>query len=257
MLQEFAKNAKENNQDRGTPEKWETFLNNRLTTEYAARLGDLPTATGNSTKYTSDLLERYQRARAFARALPTMFPEEEIMGAEVRVEPRLGTKFTKPGEPVTSEGFIDLQTRNKAGELINYEMKPNLSYGNLWDQLLLYNPQRNARWARALSYGDTTDYSDRSKFIQEREYKEADMQNKESRMQRLHDVGVLRYAETGFNPLKMAETFMPFTVDRNGSYVFGQPSGESVAATAAVTGALMRNMSEELVKGVKFAQKER
>lgn len=256
ILQEFAKHAIENNQDRGTSEMWTKRLDELLETTFQERLGGLSKATTNSTQYSSKLLETYKNGKAFAAALPTMFSEEEILGAEVVVSPHLGHKFLKPNEEVNSEGKIDLQTRNKAGELINYEMKPRRSYEHLWDQLMLYNPDRNARWARAISYGETSDYSDRSKYIEEREYKEKDMKKVEESMQRLHDSGILTFANTGFNPLQMAEVFMPYTVNADRTYKY-QPVPEvsqSLAHDTAATSMIMRQMREEGREKIKFTR---
>lgn len=251
LLQDFAKHAVDNNQDRGTAEQWEARLNEILTTDFAERLGGLPSAKTNSTKYSQNMLDRYSRGIAFARALPEMFADEDILGAEVVVSPRMGYQFGDQSKPLISEGKIDLQTRNKAGEIINTEMKPYLDYQNLWDQVLLYNPGRNAKYARALSYADTADYGDRSKFMKTREYREEEMQAVEQRMRRLHDVGIGRFAETGFDPLQMAATFMPFTVNGDGTYRYLQP-GASLVKNVRDTSMAMRNVPEQEKKNVRY-----
>ncbi len=257
LLQEYAAYATEHNQERGTSEMWEKRLDEILQTQHGNFFSELPTKDNNS-KHTGKVLSTYERMHGFARALPGMFPEEDIVGAEIRVEPRMGNKVLVPGSPVKSEGFIDLQTRRRdTGELINTEMKPILGYPNIDDQVNLYNPERNAAYRRHLAYAETNDYTNPENYMRTMPYREEDMQAVERRMQNLTGL-VQAWAGTGFQPDLMYRLFTPFAVNGKGQFVNGQPNVEDIAqgiaaaqavsdmyADARKTGFTIKNDSEK------------
>lgn len=257
LLQEYAAYATEHNQERGTSEMWEKRLDEILQTQHGNFFSELPTKDNNS-KHTGKVLSTYERMHGFARALPGMFPEEDIVGAEIRVEPRMGNKVLVPGSPVKSEGFIDLQTRRRdTGELINTEMKPILGYPNIDDQVNLYNPERNAAYRRHLAYAETNDYTNPENYMRTMPYREEDMQAVERRMQNLTGL-VQAWAGTGFQPDLMYRLFTPFAVNGKGQFVNGQPNVEDIAqgitaaqavsdmyADARKTGFTIKNGSEK------------
>ena len=235
VLQEFADYAVKNNQARGTSQQWQNRLNEILQTDHSNFFSMLPGVT-NSANFTQKQVDTYRNMLAWAGALPTMFEGEKILGAEVVVAPRMGTKASDPTVPVRSIGKIDLQTENMNGEIINTEMKPYLGYAHLWDQVNLYNPERNAKYARALSYGETRDYSNPANFMEMKPYDEAEMQKVENRMQNIVRF-IQGYAKTGFDPSLLYQMFSPLQVNAKGEYVGNAPSmahiGEMVATSKA------------------------
>ena len=232
LLQEYAAFAIENNQARGTSEQWENRIKEILQTEHGNFFSTLPGAN-NSTDFTKQQTTTYNNLLAFARALPTMFAGEKILGAEVEVAPLFGNKVSQPNVPVRSLGKIDLQTQNMNGEIINTEMKPYLNYPFLWDQVNLYNPERNAKYVRALSYGETSNYSDPANYMITRPYSEEEMKKVEARMQNIvkHVQG---YAETGFDPALLFQMFSPLQIDKKGNYLNANPNPGHISEMIAL-----------------------
>lgn len=184
-LEAWATNRKNNNSNYGTSEEYEKAVNDYLL-KNKGFFPELPT-TGSPANFTQKQIETYQNILAFARNLPNLFRDEQIVGFEKQggeVHPNFGYKRSSPNERLNSIGYIDLVTRDAEGNLIKTDLKPRLGYPRVWEQLDTYNPERDARYKRVLSYGER-DYSDPSKYIEKKEYKEEEIAKTETEMQQV------------------------------------------------------------------------
>lgn len=168
----WANRRMKNNQDYGTAEEYEEFINNYLLKWEDEKTGqklftELPTK--DSKLFDDRVKQRYNAIISAARMLPEFLKDEEIIGAEKNggeVHPNIG--IDQNGKRLNSVGYIDLVSRNpKTGAVTNWDFKegwehdksleyisPVTGATHRYDQPTLYAGANNANRVGIIGYGN-------------------------------------------------------------------------------------------------------